>query len=60
MTGYTDLDIPIVIRKGEQECTKHSISNFVSYEGLSSEYKAFNTNLSSFEIPHNIHMALEK
>ena len=59
MTSYTDLDVPIAIRKGVRECTKHPIYNFVSYEGLSPEYRAFITNVSSAEIPQNIHVALE-
>ena len=59
-TSYTDLDVLIAIRKGVQKCTKHLIYNFVSYEGLSPEYKAFTTNVSSAEISQNIHVALEK
>ncbi|KAK0594035.1 hypothetical protein LWI29_029766 [Acer saccharum] len=39
---------------------QHPISNFVSYDGLSSEYWAFATNLSNIEIPRGIHEALEK
>ncbi|PON57490.1 hypothetical protein PanWU01x14_173960, partial [Parasponia andersonii] len=42
------------------ECTKHSIYNFVSYEGLSLEYNAFTIILFSIEIPQNIHTTLEK
>ena len=55
MTSYTDLDVPIAIRKGVRECTKHPIYNFVSYEGC----MAFTTNISSAKIPQNIHVALE-
>ncbi|KAK0577899.1 hypothetical protein LWI29_001989 [Acer saccharum] len=55
-----DLDIPIALRKGVRSCTHHPISNFVSYDGLSSEYRAFATNLSNIEIPRGIHEALEK
>ncbi|KAK0578234.1 hypothetical protein LWI29_007138 [Acer saccharum] len=49
-----DLDIPIALRKGVRSCTQHLISNFVSYDGLSLEYRAFATNLSNIEIPRAI------
>ena len=29
------LDLPIALRKGSRSCTKHSVSNYVSYENLS-------------------------
>ena len=50
ITSYTDLDGPIAIRKGVRKCTKHPIYNFMSYEGLSLEYRTFTTNVSSAEI----------
>ncbi|TYJ97336.1 reverse transcriptase [Cucumis melo var. makuwa] len=45
--------------KGIGFCTKHSINNYVSYENLSSQFRAFTTNLDSTTIPKNIHIALE-
>ena len=54
----SDLDIPIVIRKGVRTCTKHPLSNFVSYHRLSPSYKAFITNLILESIPYNIQEAL--
>ena len=37
----SSIDLPIVLRKGTRSCTKHSISNYVSYENLSPQFKAF-------------------
>nr|ADN34014.1 reverse transcriptase [Cucumis melo subsp. melo] len=53
------LDLPIALRKGTRSCTKHSISNYVSYENLSPQFRAFTTSLDSTTIPKNIHIALE-
>ena len=53
------LDIPIALRKGFRSCTKHSIYNYVFYENLSPQFRAFTTRLDSTMIPHNIHIALE-
>ena len=36
-----DLDIPIIIHKGIKSCTKHPLSNFVSYHKIVGTYKAF-------------------
>ena len=55
-----DLDVPIAIRKGVRECTKHSIYNFISYAGLSPKFRAFTTSLVDIEIPQNIYTALSK
>ena len=49
----------IALRKGVRSCTQHPISNFISYDRLSSKYHAFVTNLSNIEIPRSI-QALEK
>ncbi|KAL0544471.1 hypothetical protein IC582_019587 [Cucumis melo] len=53
------LDLPIALRKGTRSCTKHSISNYVSYENLSPQFRAFTTSLDSTTIPKNIYIALE-
>ncbi|KAA0034891.1 reverse transcriptase [Cucumis melo var. makuwa] len=56
----SSLDIPIVaLRKGTRSCTKHSICDYVSYENLSPQFRAFTTNLDSILILKNIHIALE-
>ena len=52
-------DLPIALRKGTRSCTKHSISNYVSYENLSPQFRAFTTSLDSTVIPKNTHIALE-
>ena len=37
----TVLDIPITIHKGIRSCTKHHLSNFVSFHRIAGTYKAF-------------------
>ncbi|CAL5366916.1 unnamed protein product [Camellia sinensis] len=46
-----DLSLPIALRKGVRACTQHPISKFVSYDSLSSTYRAFVSSLSSVCIP---------
>ena len=53
------LELPIALRKGTRSCTKHSISNYVSYENLSQQFRAFTTSLDSTTIPKSIHLALK-
>ena len=53
------LDIPIVLRIGTRSCVKHPICNYVSYESLLAQFKAFTARLDSIMIPKNIHIALE-
>ncbi|KAA0048249.1 reverse transcriptase [Cucumis melo var. makuwa] len=53
------LDIPIALRKGTRFCTKHPICNYVSYDNLSPQFRAFTTSLDSTIIPKNIYIALE-
>ncbi|KAL0556978.1 hypothetical protein IC582_005496 [Cucumis melo] len=53
------LDLPIALRKSTRSCTKHSISNYVSYENLSPQFRAFTANLNSTIISKKIHIALE-
>ncbi|KAA0026222.1 Cysteine-rich RLK (receptor-like protein kinase) 8 [Cucumis melo var. makuwa] len=45
--------------ENDRSCTKHSISNYVSYENLSPQFRAFTANLDSTTIPKNIYIALE-
>ena len=45
-----DLDIPIAIRKGVRTCTKHPISNFISYDSLSPSNRTFVLSVSSVSI----------
>ncbi|KAL0556854.1 hypothetical protein IC582_005371 [Cucumis melo] len=53
------LDILIALRKGTRSCTKHPICNYVSYDNLSPQFRAFAANLDSTIIPKNIYIALE-
>lgn len=48
---YPDIDDPVAIRKPVRSCTKHPMSNFISYSNLSSPLSAFTSKLSSLEIP---------
>ncbi|KAA0041725.1 reverse transcriptase [Cucumis melo var. makuwa] len=51
-------DLPIALRKGTRSCTKHSMSNYVSYKNLSPQFKAFTARLDSTTIPKNIYTLL--
>ncbi|RVW95281.1 Retrovirus-related Pol polyprotein from transposon RE1 [Vitis vinifera] len=55
-----DLDQPIALRKGVRFCTRHSISNHVSYGKLSQNFQAFITSLEDDRIPSNIQEALQQ
>ncbi|CAJ2657582.1 unnamed protein product [Trifolium pratense] len=56
---YPDIDDPVAVRKPVRSCTKHPLSNFISYSKLSSSFSAFTSKLSSVEIPKNVQVALE-
>ena len=47
----TNLDIPITIKKGVRNCTKHPLLNFLSYHKMTNNHKTFATNLSSNFVP---------
>lgn len=47
----TDLDILIAIQNGVRGCTKHPLSNFMSYDRINNKYKAFATQLAMDSIP---------
>ena len=53
-----DMDLPIASRKGVRSCTKHPMSNYVSYDKLSPTFLAFTSQLFSVEIPKNVQEAL--
>ncbi|KAK8923657.1 hypothetical protein KSP39_PZI019078 [Platanthera zijinensis] len=44
-------DAPIALRKGIRSCTKHPLSNYVSYDSFSTAYKTFISSLASITIP---------
>jgi hypothetical protein len=56
---YPDIDDPVAVRKPVRSCTKHPMSNFISYSNLSSSFSAFTSKLSSVEIPKNVQDTLE-
>ncbi|PON36693.1 hypothetical protein PanWU01x14_326280, partial [Parasponia andersonii] len=56
---FGDLDISIALRKGVRSCTQYLISHYISYDHLSPPARAFVTNLSDVEIPHDIKEALQ-
>ena len=55
---FDNSDLPIAVRKGVRSCTKHPISNFISYEKLSPTFRAFTCELTKIEIPRDIQEAL--
>ena len=55
-----DLDQPIALRKGIRSCTKHPISNHVSYGKLSQNFQVFITSLEDDRLPSNIQEALQQ
>ncbi|KAK0593971.1 hypothetical protein LWI29_032888 [Acer saccharum] len=55
-------DQPIAVRKGYRECRDrplYPLSNYVSYERLSPQFRAFVTRLVDIPIPNNIQEALK-
>ncbi|KAA0058386.1 reverse transcriptase [Cucumis melo var. makuwa] len=53
------LDILISLRKVTRSYIKHPICNYVSYDNLSPQFRAFTASLNSTIIPKNIYTALE-
>ena len=53
------LIFPIATRKGVRSCTKHPMSNYVSYKNLSPLFFVFTSHLSLVEIPKNVQEALQ-
>jgi uncharacterized membrane protein YgcG len=54
----SDLDLPIALRKSKRTCTEHPISNYVSFDHLSSSFKAFSLSVSSIVVPKSYREAL--
>ena len=50
---FSDLDIPIALRKGKRSCTDHLISHFVSYDRLTPSFRQFALSLSSVSLPRS-------
>lgn len=57
--SHEDLELPIAIRKGVRTCTRHPISQFVSFQHLSPQYQAFVTQMSSHEVPNSVQEAIK-
>lgn len=53
-----DSNKSIAERKGVRSCTTHPIAKYVSYDGLSSSYRAFVSSLDNLHVPNNIQEAL--
>ncbi|EXB70633.1 hypothetical protein L484_023818 [Morus notabilis] len=51
-------DRPIALGKGTRLCTNHPIYNFISYGKLSSNHRAFVSNLDRIQVPNSIQEAL--
>ena len=61
LVSTDDSDLPIALRKGVRSCSKrplYPLSSFLSYDKLSSNHKAFLTNLQSIPIPKTLNEAL--
>ncbi|XP_010266770.1 PREDICTED: uncharacterized protein LOC104604207 [Nelumbo nucifera] len=58
-TSSCDLNLPIAKRKGVRSCTTHHrISHFLSYENVSSSFRAFLSTIDSFPLPKSVAEAL--
>jgi len=57
-TSLSDIDIPIILRKGNRSCTNHPISKSVSYDHLNSTFHQFTLSVSSENIPRSYEEAL--
>jgi transposase InsO family protein len=53
-----DLNIPIADRKRTRTCTKHPMSNYLSYDKLSHTHKAYVSRISNLFVPRTIQEAL--
>ncbi|KAL5776511.1 hypothetical protein ACOSP7_009437 [Xanthoceras sorbifolium] len=55
-------DLPIAVRKGVRECRSrplYPISKYVSYEGLSPNFRAFTARISEISVPSTVYKALK-
>ncbi|XP_028067006.1 uncharacterized protein LOC114269855 [Camellia sinensis] len=57
--SISDLDVPIAIRKGVRNCIKHPIANYLSYQRLTKNHRAFTSRISHFFVSRNIQEALD-
>jgi len=48
---FSDIDVPITLRKSKRSCTDHPISHFVSYDRLALSFYQFALSLSSVSLP---------
>ena len=55
---FTDLDVPIALRKGKQYCTDHPISHFISHDCLTLSFYQFALSLSSISLPRSYEEAI--
>ncbi|WP_217833318.1 hypothetical protein, partial [Picosynechococcus sp. PCC 7002] len=53
------LDLPIALRKGTKSCTRYPMYSFLSYNNLSSKFRAFTGSFDTVTIPKNIYVAME-
>lgn len=56
---FSDLDEPIVLKKGTQTCTQYPLNNYLSYTKFSPVCRSLSENISSSHVPSNINEALE-
>lgn len=47
---FNDLHLPIAVRNSKRHCTQYPLTNFVSFNNLSTSYKTFVTKLNSIDI----------
>lgn len=59
MSIVSDLDVPIAIRIGIGSCTKYPHANYMSYQKLSDNHKAFTSRINDLLVSWSIHEALE-
>lgn len=52
------LDLSITLKKGVKSCTKHTLSNSISYKNISPSYCVFISQMSNISIPNNMKEAL--
>lgn len=50
---FNDLDLSIAVWRGTQECTKHPVSNSVSFHS-STQHKTFLSTINAFPIPQSL------
>ena len=53
---FDDLDLPIAIRKGKRNA--YPISQYISYDRISENHRAYLTRISDMFVPKDIHEAL--